>query len=131
MSYTLALWTVTSLLFKLSLSLYRPYEPIPLLSNRITVTVRKRVSLSNATAESMRMHRCGTVTSRNITRSSQTKNWFSRQFAYLQRHATVPLNKFLYWEFSKLIHYGILITTLIPTEIEEGVFRRVYPNMNK
>ena len=57
-------------------------------------------------------------------RNTTKKSWLTRRFEDLENHTSVPLNKFIYWEFSKVIYYILLITTLIPSS-ENGRTTRV------
>ena len=54
-------------------------------------------------------HRRRTVTETMRPR----KSWISKAMSFLERHSAVPLNKFLYWEFSKYIFYSILTISLV------------------
>ena len=40
-------------------------------------------------------------------------DWFIRQ-------AQIPVNRFLYWEMSKYIFYGIVLLTLVDGEVSES-----------
>ena len=89
-----------------------------------TVLAKRRLSLANAKADSFKRHRCGTTTSQYTRRSGEKPSWMSRQMGWLERNASVPINRFLYWEFSKAIYYAILISTLI-SATKDGEIERV------
>ena len=77
-------------------------------------------------SESNKRHRIGHVNSHSFMyRNTKKKSWLTRRFDDLENNASVPLNKFIYWEFSKVIYYVLLIITLIPAE-EGGTVKRVF-----
>ena len=90
------------------------------------LTARRRLTESRKLSES-RKSRLGQVNSSHsfMYRNSRKKSWLTQRFNDLENHASVPLNKFIYWEFSKVIYYILLIITLIPSN-ENGRIKRVY-----
>ena len=86
---------------------------------------RRRLTTSGATSESSKRHRIGHVSSHSFMyRNTKKKSWLTRRFDDLENNASVPINKFIYWEFSKVLYYVLLIITLIPSE-EDGKLKRV------
>ena len=85
------------------------------------------MTASLASYDSTKRQRLGHVSSHSfVYRNTTKKSWLTKKFEILENHASVPLNKFIYWEFSKVIYYVLLIATLIPTTDEDGKVTRVY-----
>ena len=92
----------------------------------IFVIARRRLTASGHSTESSKRHRIGHVNSHSFMyRNTKKKSWLERRFDDLENNASVPLNKFIYWEFSKVIYYILLIITLIPAQVD-GKSKRVY-----
>ena len=50
--------------------------------------------------------RIGHVSSHSFMyRNTKKKSWLTRRFDDLENNASVPINKFIYWEFSKVLYY--------------------------